>query len=153
MSNIGKLVPVEMLGRDGEFVFSQEPWTGCACAVHARGDRAAEVQSWSASRTSSRAWRGSRGSAGPSRSAATPPTCSCRGTFAPGQVNFSQRTLDEYSDDAQVNLEDIVTGLGGDFVNAFPVPPTKMIRLTHKSRPGYTPTKIAIDLEFGGWRK
>lgn len=52
-------------------------------------------------------------------------------------------------DNAQVNLEDIVTGLGGDFVNAFPVPP-KMIRLTHKSRPGYTPTKIAIDMNLAG---
>ena len=70
--------------------------------------------------------------------------------ICPGNVNFSQRTLDEYSDDSQVNLEDVVTGLGGDFVNAFPVPPTKLIRLTHKSRPGYTPTKIAIDLNIAG---
>ncbi|MBL8974335.1 MAG: hypothetical protein JNK56_27325 [Myxococcales bacterium] len=70
--------------------------------------------------------------------------------ICPGNVNFSQRTLDEYSDDSQVNLEDIVTGLGGDFVNAFPVPPTKLIRVTHKSRPGYTPTKIAIDLNIAG---
>ncbi len=70
--------------------------------------------------------------------------------ICPGNVNFSQRTLDEYSDDAQVNLEDIATGLGGDFVNTFPVPPTKLIRLTHKARPGYTPTKIAIDLNIAG---
>jgi len=70
--------------------------------------------------------------------------------LCPGNVNFSQRTLDEYSDNAQVNLEEIVTGLGGDFVNTYPVPPTKMIRLTHKPRPGYTPTKIAIDLNIAG---
>ena len=38
--------------------------------------------------------------------------------LCPGQVNFSQRTLDEYSDDSQVNLEDVVTGLGGDIADA-----------------------------------
>ena len=70
--------------------------------------------------------------------------------ICPGNVNFSQRTLDEYSNRSQVKLNEIVTGLGGDFVNAYPVPPTKKIRLTHKSRPGYTPTKIQIDLNVAG---
>ena len=70
--------------------------------------------------------------------------------LCPGQMNFSQRTLDEYSDNAQVNLEKIETGLGGDHVNAYPVPPGKQIRLTHLVRPGYTPTKIAIDLNVAG---
>jgi hypothetical protein len=70
--------------------------------------------------------------------------------LCPGNVNFSQRTLDEYSDNAQVNLEEIVKDLGGDFVNTFAVPPGKMIRLTHKTRPGYTPTKMAIDLNIAG---
>jgi len=55
-----------------------------------------------------------------------------------------------YSNRSQVKLNEIVTGLGGDFVNAFPVPPTKKIRLTHKSRPGFTPTKIQIDLNLAG---
>jgi len=36
-----------------------------------------------------------------------------------------------------------VTGLGPPYVTAFPVPPGNIIRLTHKLRPGYTPTKIA----------
>ena len=70
--------------------------------------------------------------------------------LCPGHRNYSQRTLDEFSDNSQVNLESIVTGLGGDYVNAFPVPPTKLIRLTHLNRPGFTPTKIAIDLNLAG---
>ncbi len=71
--------------------------------------------------------------------------------ICPGNVNYSQRTLDEYSDDAQVNLESIVTGLGAPYVNAFPVPPAgQRIRLTHRPRPGFTPTKIAIDLNIAG---
>ncbi|HQX64110.1 MAG TPA: hypothetical protein PK593_11695, partial [Thermomicrobiales bacterium] len=70
--------------------------------------------------------------------------------LCPSQMNFSQRTLDEYSDNSQINLEKIETGLGGDYVNTFPVPPTKQIRLTHLTRPGYTPTKIAIDLNIAG---
>ena len=70
--------------------------------------------------------------------------------LCPGQMNFSQRTLGEYSDNAQVNLEKIETGLGGDYVNAYPIPPGKQIRLTHLIRPGYTPTKIAIDLNIAG---
>ena len=74
----------------------------------------------------------------------------CQTFICPGNVNFSQRALDEYSGKSQVKLTEIVTGLGGDFVNAFPVPPTKKIRLTHKPRPGYTPTNIRIDLNVAG---
>ena len=70
--------------------------------------------------------------------------------ICPGNVNYSQRTLDEYSDDNQVNLATIVTGLGGDYLNTFPLTPAKLIRLTHLARPGYTPTKIAIDLNIAG---
>ncbi len=74
----------------------------------------------------------------------------CRNFLCPGNVNFSQRTLDEYSGKNQVKLNEIVTGLGDPYVNAYPVPPTKKIRLTHKARPGYTPTEIRIDLNIAG---
>jgi len=74
----------------------------------------------------------------------------CRNLFCPGNVNYSQRTLDEYSGKNQVKLVEVVTGLGDPFVNAFPVPPSKKIRLTHRSRPGYTPTEIRIDLNLAG---
>jgi len=70
--------------------------------------------------------------------------------ICPGNVNYSQRTLDEYSDDNQVNLANVVTGLGGDYLNAYPLTPAKLIRLTHLARPGYTPTKIAIDFNIAG---
>jgi hypothetical protein len=59
----------------------------------------------------------------------------CRNFLCPGNVNFSQRTLDEYSGKNQVKLNEIVTGLGDPYVNAYPVPPTKKIRLTHKAPP------------------
>jgi hypothetical protein len=74
----------------------------------------------------------------------------CRNFLCPGNVNFSQITLDNYSGKSQVKLTDVVTGLGDPFVNTFPVPPTKKIRLTHKARPGYTPTNIRIDLNIAG---
>jgi hypothetical protein len=74
----------------------------------------------------------------------------CRNFLCPGNVNYSQRTLDEYSGKTQIKLEQIVTGLGDPYVNAYPVPPSKKIRLTHKPRPGYTPTQIRIDLNIAG---
>ncbi len=74
----------------------------------------------------------------------------CRNFLCPGNVNFSQPTLDNYSGKSNVKLVDPVTDLGGDFVNTFPVPPGKLIRLTHKPRPGYTPTTIRIDLNIAG---
>ena len=150
MSNIGKLVPVEMLGRDGEFTFNQEAMDrlrmfACTPGMIERLSQIMErfpyIESC-VSRVEGQCRTVSQ------RCDATDMFLS--GYVCPGQVNYSQRTLDEYSDDSQVNLETIVTGLGGDFVNAFPVPPTKMIRLTHLSRPGYTPTKIAIDLNLAG---
>lgn len=74
----------------------------------------------------------------------------CRNFLCPGNVNFSQRTLDEYSGLNQVKLAEPVTGLGDPYVNTFPVPPGKRIRLTHKARPGYTPTNIRLDLNIAG---
>ena len=74
----------------------------------------------------------------------------CKHFLCSSNINYSQRTIDEYSNRSQIKLNDIVTGLGGDFVNAFPVPPGKKIRLTHKPRPGYTPTNIRVDLNIAG---
>ncbi len=68
----------------------------------------------------------------------------------PANILFSQRTIDEYSDDNQVSLVVPVTGLPAPYVNAFPVPPANIIRLTHTQRPGYTPVKIAIDMNIAG---
>jgi hypothetical protein len=68
----------------------------------------------------------------------------------PGNQNFSKITIDEYSDDAQVNIDQIVQGLGGDYVNAFPVNPSKIIRLEQAERPGYQPTAIRVDLNLSG---
>lgn len=65
-------------------------------------------------------------------------------------INFSKITIDEYSDDSQVNLEHIVTGLGDPYVDTFPVQNGKKIRLQHAKRPGWTPVDIRIDLNLTG---
>lgn len=66
----------------------------------------------------------------------------------PGNLLYSQITLDEYSDDTQVNLRTIVGDFGSNFVDQYPVAPGKCIRLEQAARPGYTPTKIAIDFSL-----
>ena len=74
----------------------------------------------------------------------------CELTMCPGEKLYSQRTLDEYSDDGKVTLNQVVQDVGPGFVNAFPVPPGQSIRLTHRPRPGYLPHKIGIDANFAG---
>ena len=71
-----------------------------------------------------------------------------RGANCPSNVLFSDFSMAEYSADNQVALKNLVTGLGGDFVDALPVPPGKMIRLEHGARPGYRPAVIALDLSL-----
>ena len=66
----------------------------------------------------------------------------------PGNMLFSPLTLDQLSDNAQVEIDQIVTGLGGDYVDAFPVPPGKKIRLVQRRRPGYLPNKIEVDVSL-----
>ncbi len=73
-----------------------------------------------------------------------------RHVCCPANVNFSKLTIDGLSDESQVNLNTIVQNFGPDFVNTFPVPPGKKIRLTHPTRPGWTPVEIRIDLSLGG---
>ena len=74
----------------------------------------------------------------------------CRGYLCSANVNYSQLTIDQTSGRNQVKLNVPVTGLGGDFVNSFPVPPGKKILLTHKPRPGFTPEHIRVDLNVAG---
>ena len=69
-----------------------------------------------------------------------------RRNCCPGNILYSQITLDEFSDNAQVNLDQIVTGLPAPFIAQFPVGPSQAIRLEHLPRPGYLPQKMAIDL-------
>jgi len=66
----------------------------------------------------------------------------------PTNVLYSEVTTAEYSDDNQVELTNVVTGLGGDYVDAVPVPPGKRIRLEQLSRPGYRPTTITFDVSM-----
>ena len=68
-----------------------------------------------------------------------------RATCCPGQNLYSQITIDEFSDNNQVNLVVPVIDFAPGFVNAFPVPPSAAIRLEHLARPGYIPKKIAVD--------
>lgn len=61
---------------------------------------------------------------------------------------YSQITIDDLSDKNRIELNQIRTGLGDPYVDTFPVPPTKKIRLLHLARPGYTPTKVMIDFNL-----
>jgi hypothetical protein len=66
----------------------------------------------------------------------------------PANVLYSDVTVAEYSGNNQVELTEVVKGLGGDYVDAVPLPPGKLIRLEHLARPGYRPHKIAIDMSL-----
>jgi len=71
-----------------------------------------------------------------------------RAANCPTNVLFSQVTVADMSADNQVRLENIIKGLGGDYVDTFPVPPGKMIRLEHATRPGYQPRVISMDMNI-----
>jgi len=64
----------------------------------------------------------------------------------PANVLYSEVTIAEVSDDNQVQFTEVVKGLGGDYVDAVPVPPGKIIRLEQVARPGYRPHRIALDM-------
>lgn len=63
-----------------------------------------------------------------------------------GNVQYSQITLDEYSDKSKISLSQVVKDFGNGFVNTFPVNPGSSIRLTHEARPGYLPTHINLSV-------
>ena len=71
-----------------------------------------------------------------------------RRACCPGNLLYSQITLDEFSDNRQVNLDTPVEDFGPGYVNQFPVAPGQAIRLEHDPRPGYLPDKIAIDFSL-----
>ena len=68
-----------------------------------------------------------------------------RRACCPGNILFSQITLDNYSADGQVNLIEVVQDFGPGYQNSYPVAPGQAIRLEQPTRPGYLPHKIAID--------
>jgi len=67
----------------------------------------------------------------------------------PGNILYSQITLDEYSDNRHVPIDQIVQNFGAGYVNTFPVPVGSSIRLQQSPRPGYLPEQIRIDLALG----
>lgn len=65
-----------------------------------------------------------------------------------GNVQYSQISLDEYSDKSTIAFDEVVKDMGPDFVNSLPMAPGKAIRLTHAARPGFAPTQISLDASF-----
>lgn len=63
-----------------------------------------------------------------------------------GNVQYSQLTLDEFSDKSKVAVSEVVKDFGPGFVNSYPVAPGSSIRLTHMARPGFLPTHINVNL-------
>jgi len=68
---------------------------------------------------------------------------SCAAQYLYGQV-----TMTHHSQDMLVPLDQVVQGLGGDYVNAFPVAAGKRIRLRQIARPGYRPLFIRGDFNL-----
>jgi len=66
----------------------------------------------------------------------------------PANMNVSAVTIDKMSKEGQVKIGEIVKDLGGDYVDAYPVPPKKKIRLIQKARPGYSPTMLTVALNL-----
>ncbi len=65
----------------------------------------------------------------------------------PQQQQFGNVTTDYYSSITTVDLEKITTGLGDPYVDQFPVPTSKIIRLVQTApRPGYVPEQIEINM-------
>ncbi len=64
----------------------------------------------------------------------------------PGQQLYGNVTLDAFSSITTVDLETIVTGLGDPYVDQFPVPTDKTVRMVQEPRPGYVPEQIEINL-------
>lgn len=74
----------------------------------------------------------------------------CQLLLCPGNILYSQKTLNETASKSIVKVNEIVQNFGPGFVNAYPVAPGQKIRLVHKPRPGFTPTKIRIDMNLAG---
>jgi len=68
-----------------------------------------------------------------------------RRACCPGNILFSQITLDEFSGARHTILSKVVQNFGAGYVNNFPVPVGSAIRLEQPPRPGYQPDEIRID--------
>jgi hypothetical protein len=71
-----------------------------------------------------------------------------RQACCPANMLYSQITINENSHKDQVNIVTPVTGLGDPYVDDFPIPPKKKIRLVQEERPGYSPVDITVALNL-----
>jgi hypothetical protein len=71
-----------------------------------------------------------------------------RQACCPANMLYSQITINENSHKDQVNIVTPVTGLGDPYVDDYPVPPKKKIRLVQEERPGYSPVDITVALNL-----
>lgn len=70
----------------------------------------------------------------------------------PAQNLYGEVTIHEYSSKSTLFLKNIVQGLGGNFVNTFPVPSGNSVMITHDPRPGFVPelTELHFTLANSG---
>ena len=71
-----------------------------------------------------------------------------KASLCPANIPFSSVTLDRLSKESQVNITEVVKGIGNDYVDEYPVPPGKRIRLIQQRRPGYSPASVTIALNL-----
>ena len=61
------------------------------------------------------------------------------------QVANPELCRDPREVDDLIKLDEVVTGLGAPYVDSFPVPPGRKIRLITRERPGYVPEWVRVD--------
>jgi len=66
----------------------------------------------------------------------------------PGQNLYGPVTIDRYSSVTTVDIDTIVAALGDPYVDQYPVPTAKKIRMEQDARPGYCPEEIEVDLSL-----
>ena len=66
----------------------------------------------------------------------------------PANILYGRPTLDEFSTESQIDIDQIVENYATGYNNTFPVSPGQKIRLQQKARPGYIPRTIQVDMSL-----
>ncbi len=80
-------------------------------------------------------------------------TCSAleklvKASLCPANIPYSPVTLDKLSKENQVEITEVVKDAGIGYVDQYPVPPGKRIRLIQSQRPGYSPVSLMLALNL-----
>ena len=71
-----------------------------------------------------------------------------RQNCCPANRLYGRPTLDEFSTESQIDIDQIVSDYGQGYVNQLPLAPGQKVRLQQQARPGYIPRTIQVDLSL-----